>query len=203
MSGPMNVDHARGWREVTGGARGVELGEAIVLRGLIKRLVHARIPKSPLYTVILSKSFWAVGVCLFNQEVDLCLIPAAPLQSAMSLGGSPAQKPDCCLVIYVIWEAGPTDRSVGHGTWGLRGACDSAWHTLAQHQPWSPSALLWMLQRMRSRSKLRGCWGLIHSIIYSTNSIENLPCVRFCAWFLGYKWLSIYTRCLGSVRWWF
>lgn len=54
------------------------------------------------------------GVCLFNQEVDLCLIPAAPLQSAMSLGGSLAREPDFCMVIYVIWEAGPTAMSIGH-----------------------------------------------------------------------------------------
>ena len=45
----------------------------------------------------------------------------------MSLGGSPAQKPDCCLVIYVIWEAGPTDRSVGHKS----EACGELWFSLA------------------------------------------------------------------------
>lgn len=54
------------------------------------------------------------GVCLFNQEADLCLILAASLQSAMSLGGSPAQKPDCSTVIYGIWEVGPTAMSIGH-----------------------------------------------------------------------------------------
>lgn len=54
------------------------------------------------------------GVCLFNHEVDLCLILAAPLQNVVSFRGSLAQEPDCRIVIYVIGEAGPTAMSIGH-----------------------------------------------------------------------------------------
>lgn len=69
--------------------------------------------------------FKQCSVCLFNQEVDLCLIPVAPLQSAVSLGGSPDREPDCCMVIDAIWEAGHTAMSVGHKSEGA-GSPDAA-----------------------------------------------------------------------------
>lgn len=107
---------------------GAEADEALPLEEVqFRSRSRLESPKPAFVPCNLVNHFGQWGVCLFNQEVDLCLIPAAPLQSAVSLGGSPAREPDCCMVIYVIWEAGPTARSAGHKS----GACREPWFSLA------------------------------------------------------------------------
>lgn len=53
------------------------------------------------------------------------------------------------MVIYVIREAGPT---ATHINLNLAGSPDSAWLTLARHQPLVTFLWVLMLQRVRARA---------------------------------------------------
>lgn len=104
-------------------------------------------------------------VCLFNQEVDLCLIPRAPVQSAVSLGGAPAQGPGCCRRIYVRggWPCSHAHKSEAcqEPRFGLAHLGTVAAAPSPSHLPVGLD-----VTKSEARARRRGCWVLcVHSFI--------------------------------------
>lgn len=157
--------------------RGAEAEEAIWLEEvcLLSRSMLAS-PKPTIVHCNLVNHFEQWGVCLFNQEVDLCLIPVAPLQRALSLGGSPSWEPDC------RWWFMRSGRHKSK-------ACRDPWFSLAhlgtQHKPWAPSHLTVGVTEDEVKVQAQRLLGLIYSIIYSTNKYCKLSLCQVLCLVLG------------------